>query len=98
MRKIVLAIVGVALGLGWASAQAQQSQPAGASYGQAQADVPSRGLTMAQVEQRFGAPSNRIAAIGQPPITRWVYPSFVVYFEHNLVIHAVATQVTASNN
>jgi len=98
MRKIVLAVVGVALGLGFAPVQAQESQPAGASYGQAEVDIPSRGLTMAQVEQRFGAPVNRIAAIGQPPITRWVYPTFVVYFEYNLVIHAVATQVTASNN
>ena len=26
----------------------------------------------------------------QPPISRWEYPGFVVYFEHNLVIHAVA--------
>ncbi len=98
MRKIVLAIAGVAFGLGFATAQAQEGQPAGASYGQAQVSVPTRGLTMAQVEQRYGAPANRIAAIGQPPIARWVYPSFVVYFEYNLVIHAVGTQVTASNN
>ncbi len=98
MRKIVLAVAGIALGLGFATAQAQEGQPAGASYGQAQVDVPSRGLTMGQVEGRYGAPGNRIDAIGEPPITRWVYPSFVVYFEYNLVIHAVATQVTASNN
>ena len=43
--------------------------------------MPPRGLTMAQVEQRFGAPAERFAAVGQPPITRWVYPAFVVYFE-----------------
>ncbi len=98
MRKIVLAAAGLALGLGFATAQAQEGQAAGAAYGQAQANIPSRGMTMAQVEQRYGAPTNRIAAIGQPPIARWVYPSFVVYFEYNLVIHAVATQVTASNN
>jgi hypothetical protein len=36
-----------------------------------------------------------VAAVGQPPIARWVYPSFVVYFERNLVIHAVATQPAA---
>jgi hypothetical protein len=45
---------------------------------------------MAQVEQQYGAPAERIAAVGQPPIARWVYPTFVVYFEHDLVIHAVA--------
>ncbi len=95
MRKIVLAVVGMAMGLGFVTAQ---GQTASASYSRAQVDVPSRGLTMAQVEQRYGAPTNRIAAVGQPPISRWVYPAFVVYFEHNLVIHAVASQVTASNN
>ena len=26
----------------------------------------------------------------QPPITRWDYPAFSVYFEHDRVIHAVA--------
>ena len=98
MRKIVLAVAGVAMGLGFATAQAQDGQAAGASYSQAQADVPSRGLTMAQIEQRYGAPTNRVPAIGQPPITRWLYPTFVVYFEYNVVIHAVGTQVAASSN
>jgi hypothetical protein len=98
MRKIVLAAVGIASGLGLATAQAEVVQVPGAPAQQAQADVPSRGLTMAQVEQRYGAPTERIGAIGQPPITRWVYPSFVVYFEYKLVIHAVATQATAATN
>jgi hypothetical protein len=91
MRKTVLAAIGLAMGLGLATARAQDEQAAAAPAPQAQAAVPGRGLTMAQVEQRFGAPAERLAAIGQPPITRWVYPSFVVYFEHQLVIHSVAT-------
>jgi hypothetical protein len=58
----------------------------------AEADArPSRGLTMGQVEARYGAPVARSAAVGQPPITRWEYPSFVVYFENDRVIHAVVT-------
>jgi hypothetical protein len=28
--------------------------------------------------------------VGAPPITRWDYADFSVFFEHNLVIHAVA--------
>jgi hypothetical protein len=28
--------------------------------------------------------------VGDPPITRWEYPGFVVYFEHHLVVHTVA--------
>ncbi len=99
MRKIVLAAVGVTLALGFALAQAQQQvQAAGASSSRAQADVPARGLTMGQVEQRYGAPASRLAAVGQPPITRWVYPTFVVFFEHSLVIHAVASQGATPGN
>ena len=54
-----------------------------------QAQRPERGLTMAQVESEFGAPTEKLAAVGEPPITRWEYPGFIVYFEHQYVIHAV---------
>lgn len=57
---------------------------------QGSAHRPTRGMSMEKVEATFGAPSNRVPAVGQPPITRWEYPGFVVYFEHQLVIHAVA--------
>jgi len=53
--------------------------------------APVRGSSMAQVERRYGAPSERAAAVGQPPITRWVYPTFTVYFEYDHVVHAVTT-------
>jgi hypothetical protein len=98
MRKFLLLAFGMALAMGLATAQAQDDQAAGVQAEQARTDIPARGLSMNQVEQRFGAPASRIAAIGQPPIARWVYPSFVVYFEYNLVIHAVRTQTTAANN
>ena len=51
---------------------------------------PARGTSMERVESTFGPPSSRHAAVGDPPITRWDYPGFVVYFEHQFVIHAVA--------
>lgn len=51
---------------------------------------PARGMSMARVESAFGTPSDRQAAVGEPPITRWDYPGFVVYFEYDHVIHAVA--------
>jgi hypothetical protein len=61
-----------------------------------QLDRPKRGLTMDQVEKQFGAPATRHATVGgssqaQPPITRWDYNGFSVFFEHDRVIHAVAT-------
>jgi hypothetical protein len=51
---------------------------------------PARGATMQRVEANFGAPTQRSAAVGDPPITRWDYPGFVVYFEYDHVIHSVA--------
>ena len=50
---------------------------------------PSRGQSKATVEQRFGQPTRMVAAVGEPPISRWEYPGFVVYFEFDHVIHAV---------
>ena len=61
----------------------QSSVPAGA------ASLPVRGMNMANVEHIFGAPQEKDAAVGKPPITRWVYPDYVVYFEYNLVLHTV---------
>ena len=55
-----------------------------------QSACPQRGTTMGQVEKRFGAPVKRFAAVDKPPITRWDYSSFSVYFEDNRVIHTVA--------
>jgi hypothetical protein len=56
---------------------------------QSSANRPARGMSMEKVEAVYGAPSKREPAIGEPPITRWEYPDFVVYFEHQYVIHAV---------
>lgn len=56
-----------------------------------QANVPARGTSMEKVEAQFGAPVERIPAVGEPPITRWKYPGFEVYFEHQLVIHTVVS-------
>jgi hypothetical protein len=51
---------------------------------------PARGMSMEKVEATFGTPSSRVPAVGEPPISRWEYPGFTVYFEHHLVIHTVA--------
>ncbi|HEX7081919.1 MAG TPA: hypothetical protein VF329_12975 [Gammaproteobacteria bacterium] len=57
---------------------------------QSASERPARGVTMASVESKFGAPLQRYDAVGDPPITRWEYPDFTVYFEYDRVIHAVA--------
>src|SRR5215469_1859851 len=69
-----------------------------------QLERPRRGITMDEVEKRFGAPVTRHAAVGgssehQPPITRWDYTGFSVFFERDKVIDSVVTgsTVTASS-
>ncbi len=52
-------------------------------------DLPRNGLSMAQVERRFGEPLERRGPVGEPPITRWTYQDYSVYFEHDLVIESV---------
>jgi len=64
------------------------AMPSGAAA-TASVNAPQRGITMSKVEAKFGAPAERHAAVGQPPITRWDYPQFSVYFEHDHVIHSV---------
>jgi hypothetical protein len=64
------------------------------------AAMPARGMTMAQVEARFGAPAQRLDPRGGqkrqwPTINRWTYPAFTVYFEKNHVVDAVANKADA---
>jgi hypothetical protein len=87
-----LAALGAALALsGPACADELQVPNPSASGG-----TPASGMSMESVEAKYGAPSRRVPAVGgataaQPPITRWEYPGFVVFFEHNKVIHTVVT-------
>lgn len=59
---------------------------------------PTREMTMANVRQIYGQPQRALPAVPataggphRPPIIRWIYPDFTVYFERNLVIHTVVT-------
>ncbi len=52
-------------------------------------DLPENGLSMDQVESRYGSPDHRRSAVGDPPITRWVYRDYSVFFEYDLVIESV---------
>lgn len=58
-------------------------------------EKPYNGLTMAEVESRYGAPREKRPAVGQPPITQWLYEGYVVYFEHDRVIHSVSRRPAA---
>ena len=53
-------------------------------------DFPRRGMTQDKVQNELGRPGEIVPAVGQPPISRWIYDDRVVYFEYSSVIHVVA--------
>jgi hypothetical protein len=55
-----------------------------------QAGKPTRGMTRTSVEANFGSPQSVTSPVGDPPISRWEYTGFVVFFEYDRVIHAVS--------
>src|SRR5271168_2439661 len=65
-----------------------------------QTDVatPTRGMTMDEVASKFGDPASKVPAVGNPPISRWEYPGFIVYFEHEHVIHSVVANSTGDTH
>lgn len=62
--------------------------PVGAQ-GDSHISLPTRGESRRTVLERFGLPDVEHPAIGQPPITRWDYREFSVYFEYDHVVDAV---------
>jgi hypothetical protein len=57
---------------------------------------PSSGMTAASVESKFGAPEAKVAPVGDPPIARWEYKDYVVFFEYDRVIHTVIKRQASS--
>ena len=51
--------------------------------------LPVNGMSSDEVQTRFGAPVSKRVAVGDPPITRWNYARWSVYFEYELVLFTV---------
>jgi hypothetical protein len=64
--------------------------------------TPASGVTMSQVRAQFGNPLVEhppVSASGgpsQPPITRWDYAGFSVFFENDRVVHPVVHREAAN--
>ena len=56
---------------------------------QATVDMPTKGMSKERVKNLFGEALEEVPAKGQPPISRWRYQEFTVYFDSNTVIHCV---------
>ncbi len=87
MKLRIVSAIALLLAFG-AMAQAETvkigSATAGSNDGR-----PTRGVTQASVQSRYGSPVSMRTPVGDPPITRWEYSEFVVFFEYDKVIHAV---------
>lgn len=63
--------------------------PLGQQAAQVAVSLPERGMSTTSVAQRHGEPVKRHGAVGDPPISRWDYADFSVYFEDGKVVHSV---------
>lgn len=52
-------------------------------------ETPHTGVSQESVLSKFGEPDQRTEPVGVPPISRWIYPNFTVYFEYDHVITSV---------
>jgi hypothetical protein len=84
-RNLLLAAV-LASGLAGAATVAVDD---GIAVKESDVATPARGMSMQQVATKFGTPVTKVPAVGKPPISRWEYPGFIVYFEADHVIHSV---------
>jgi hypothetical protein len=89
-RFSVIALVALVGGfVGGASADTLDMQGTDSASRFEEAGKPTRGMSQARVEANFGTPQSRVSPVGDPPITRWDYGTFVVFFEYDKVIHSV---------
>lgn len=51
--------------------------------------LPVNGMNKDGVRSQFGAPQQTHSPVGDPPITRWDYAGWSVYFEYDLVLFTV---------
>jgi hypothetical protein len=59
---------------------------------------PTNGMSKTRVSELFGEPVNKTPAVGEPPISSWEYPGYVVYFEGNTALHSVLKHQPVSSS
>jgi hypothetical protein len=80
-----------------AEPESMSSATTGTTTGQSAGEVqpkfagstPVNNTPMTNVREQFGQPGTEVPAVGQPPITRWYYAQYTVYFEFDRVITSV---------
>lgn len=57
--------------------------------GSTSGSLPHAGQTRVNVLEGFGLPDEEHSPVGKPPIQRWDYRTFSVYFENDRVVNSV---------
>jgi hypothetical protein len=63
--------------------------PLGEQTRQSDLDMPVRSMNKQDVRRDYGDPQEITDAVGEPPISQWIYGDYVVYFEGNWVLYSV---------
>jgi hypothetical protein len=100
-RSIVLGgVVALYMGVGFifapgtyaADDNSLENQVDDSAMVESQRGFPSRGLSSKSVISAFGEPLSRSGPVGNPPISKWSYEGFSVFFEDDLVITTVSAE------
>ncbi|WP_324734161.1 phosphodiesterase [Pseudomonas paeninsulae] len=86
MPRLFLALIMLCLPFG---AIAETLQIPLGEQGAATVALPQPGESQRSVLERFGLADEEHRAVGSPPISRWDYREFSVYFEYDHVINSV---------
>ena len=86
---LYLVLLGCAFTLQPAAAAGDQLTIPGHVSSASKQVMPKRGTSMEAVLSEFGEPDERFGPVGEPPITEWVYGTFRVYFEYQIVLHSI---------
>ncbi len=86
IRLLTIACIGMAVPvLGSAASDAMTT----AKFPNLRDELPPNNMVETTVLEKFGEPAQRIPPVGNPPISRWKYADYIVYYEWDRVIISV---------
>ena len=90
--KQILVLSVLLLNGGLATAETLSVPEGGLSAATLGIEIPERGMTQQQVEDKFGAPISKSTPVDDPPIIYWTYDKYTVYFVGGKVLDTVRNQ------
>jgi outer membrane protein assembly factor BamE (lipoprotein component of BamABCDE complex) len=101
LQSLFISIITVGtIGLSPAMSLAETVQIPVGQQGQDKQSIqrPRTGMDQNQVRAQYGNPLDWTNPVGEPPISKWTYADFIVYFEYDHVIHSVLVHTSQPSN